>query len=84
MTTYTKSQFIAHVEECFSGEALEPLYERCAEIQSEICMFGDSGPGSMYHLRQDLDEMRSMARQYKRLTGIDLTGNIPRMPYHLS
>jgi len=23
-----------------------------------------------------------MARQYKRLTGIDLSGNIPRMPYH--
>jgi hypothetical protein len=74
----TEAEFIAHVEACFDPESLECLYERISEVQGEINMFGDSGPGSMYYLRQTIEEMQSQARQYKRLTGRTLT--VPRLP----
>lgn len=72
--------FLFMAEELIFGEGSEHLYESIAEIQSEINMFGDSGPGSMLRLRQQIQEYNSIAQRYTQLTG--RAAPTLRMPYH--
>ena len=77
----TKEKFLSYAAEAL-GEGAECLFERIAECQSEINMFGDSGPGSMYRLRQSVDEYNQIGRRYAELTGSHFTP--ARMPVYRS
>lgn len=67
--TMTRDEFIAYASEYLFGEASHSLCEMIAEMQNEINMFGDSGPGSALRLREILDDYNKIANQYERLTG---------------
>ena len=69
MTSMTREEFIVYAEELLFGEGSECLFERIAEIKSEIAMFGDSGPGSIYHLREDVAQYNRVGATWSRLTG---------------
>lgn len=76
MPLMTKDEFIAYAETYMDPDHLEALHERIAEIRSEIAMFGDSGPGSIYRLRQEQRQYARIATTYERLTGRTL----PKFP----
>lgn len=76
----TAKQFISYAEEMLFGEGTECLHERIAEVQGEINMFGDSGPGSMLRLRESVTLYNNVAARYEQLTGAKVQRL--RMPYH--
>lgn len=69
MALMTAEQFISYAEETLFGEGSECLFESIAEISNEIAMFGDSGPGSLYRLRQRVQEYNSIGARWSKLTG---------------
>lgn len=69
MALMTRDEFIAYAHEATSTEALEPIYERISECASEIAMFGDSGPGSLYHLYRDVAEVKRIEARLAQLMG---------------
>lgn len=74
----TRDEFCNYASDMIYGEGAECLHERISEIQGEINMFGDSGPGSMFHLRRSIDEHNQISRMYLQLTGVEAP--ILRMP----
>lgn len=74
----TKDDFIAYAAEYLFGEGCEGLYENISQCQSEINAFGDSGPGSMLVLREQIEDFNKIADRYTQLTGRDVQR--PRMP----
>lgn len=76
MALMTKDEFIRYAESYLDQDHMESLHERIAEIRSEIAMYGDSGPGSIYRLRQEQRQYARIAATYERLTGRTL----PKFP----
>jgi len=76
----TKEEFIEYAQEVLFGESVEGMYENIAQVQSEINAFGDSGPGSMLALREQLNFFNNVADQYTKLTNRPVRR--PTMPYH--
>lgn len=77
----TKDQFVEMAREYIFGEGCEGLYENISQCQSEINMYGDSGPGTMLRLQEQIGEFNNIADQYERLTGQSV-GARPKMPSH--
>ena len=69
MTLMTREEFIVYAEDLLFGEGSEGLFETIAEIKSEIAMFGDSGPGSIYRLREEVARYNNIGATWSRLTG---------------
>lgn len=67
--TMTRNAFIRYAHQVLSRDALEPLYERIGEHNSEVTGFGDSWPGAMLELYKSIDEANSIERQLARLEG---------------
>jgi hypothetical protein len=74
-------QFIQMIQSEDFSQHMEALYERCAEIEGEIARFGDSGPGSLFRLRQSLDQVKKQKAQYERLSGCTFPYQIPSLPH---
>jgi hypothetical protein len=69
MQTMTKNEFIQYAHDALSPEGLEGLFEQIAEFNSEVAMFGDGGPGSLYRIRASIADVYRIERQLARLTG---------------
>lgn len=67
MVSMTREQFIAYAHEVTSPEALESLYERIAEHNNEVAMFGDSGPGRLRSLHESISEVKKIEATLARL-----------------
>ena len=81
----TKDEFISYAAEYMFGEGSEGLFENISQCQSEINMFGDSGPGTMLRLQEHIAEFNSMADRYTALTGqVVQRPRMPSYPYHPS
>ena len=76
----TKDEFIDYAHEYLFGEGCEGLYENISQCQSEINMFGDSGPGSMLRLSEQVADFNRIADRFTALTGTVVQR--PRMPYY--
>lgn len=72
--------FINYASVELFGEGSEHIYETICQCQSEINMFGDSGPGSMLRLGEQVAEFNKVADRYTQLTGCEVQR--PRMPYY--
>lgn len=66
----TAAEFIEYAAEVLNDE--ESLYERIAEVRSEVAMFGDAGPGACYRIIQSIRERNQIADRYQQLTGIEV------------
>lgn len=67
--TMTRNAFIRYAHRVLSQDALEPLYERIGEHNSEVAGFGDSWPGAMVEIHASIAEVHSIERQLARLEG---------------
>lgn len=77
----TDAQFVAYADDYLFGEGSEVLYEQIAEAQSEIAMFGDSGPGTGIHIRESIAEWNKIANRLQAITG-RVIQHRPRPPVH--
>lgn len=68
----TDKEFIVYASDMLFGEGDESFWEIVGEIKNEVAMFGDSGPGTMLHVRRMVQERNNVARQYTRLTGTEV------------
>ena len=69
-----------HYAATYLEEAGEGISENACQCQSEINMYGDSGPGTMLRLGEQIAEFNRIADRYTALTGAVVQR--PRMPYH--
>lgn len=76
----TAEQFVEHAGEYLFGDGSEGIHENICQCQSEINMFGDSGPGSMLRLGEQVADFNRVADRYTALTGQVVQR--PRMPYY--
>ena len=67
--TMTRNEFIRYAHGVLSQDALEPLYERIGEHNSEVARFGDSWPGALVEIHASIAEVHSIERQLARLEG---------------
>lgn len=68
-----------HYSATYLYEGCEGLFENISQCASEIAMFGDSGPGSMLRLREQIDAFNKIADRYTEITGAPVQR--PRLPY---
>lgn len=73
------NDFVNYANEYLFGEGCEGLYENISQCASEIAMYGDSGPGSMLVLREQIEDFNKIADRYTQLTGRDVQR--PSLPY---
>ena len=68
-TLMTREQFLQYAGEVTDGEAVECLHELIAEHNNEVAAFGDSWPGAMVSIRNNIDRLNAIERQAARLEG---------------
>ena len=71
------AEFIDYAHD-YLYEGSECLFDNITQCASEIAMFGDSGPGSMLRLGEQVGEYNRVADRYTALTGNVV--HRPRMP----
>lgn len=69
MALMTQAQFVDYAYQVLSIEALEPLFERIAEHNSEVAAFGDSGPGTQCRIYESVHAVMGVERQLARIEG---------------
>lgn len=76
-------EFVAYAEEALFGESTEYIYETISQCQSEINLYGDSGPGTMLRLSEIVADFNRVADRYTKLTGqIVQRPRMPVFPFH--
>lgn len=74
----SRDEFVSYAHEYLFGEGVEGLYENISQCASEIAAYGDSGPGSMLCLGEQIAEFNRVADRYTQLTGHAVQR--PRLP----
>lgn len=78
--TMSDDEFVAYAREYLFGEGIVALYEQIGEVQNEMNMFGDSGPGTSLRISESIAEFNKIADSLQAITG-EPVRNRPRQPF---
>ena len=67
MKLMTRDEFIAYAHGLLDPEGMECLYDTIAQHNSEVAAFGDSWPGALVKINEDVQLCNNVERQLARL-----------------